>query len=438
MTARRYLFALIDGGGNIPPELSAVHRLVERGHEVTVLAEDSVAGDVRATGATFRRWVRAPNRPDRRPENDPCRDWECAYPWQLVDRLVTRVFVGPAADYARDVSEAVTELRPALVVCSMFCFGGMVAAEAAGLPFYVLLPNIYLLPAAGMPPFGIGLRPAHGAFGRWRDRALNAFIERLWDKKGLAGLNAVRQERGLGPLSHLLDQARLARRQLVMTSPDFDFPATFPAGVRYVGPVLDDPTWAEATSWTPPQGTEPLVLVAMSSTFQNQVGCLQRVIDALATLPVRVVVTTGPAIDPAALQRTPNATVVASAPHGQVLEHASVVVTHGGHGTVMKALVAGVPMIVLPHGRDQTDTAVRVAVRGAGITLKRTAGGRTIHTAVRTVLQNRSYAAAARQLGVSIRRDSASGALVHELEDGVSTEQGAVDEAPITPTWRRA
>jgi hypothetical protein len=43
MRPRRYLLALVDGGGNVPPELSAARRLVERGHSVTVLAEDSVS-----------------------------------------------------------------------------------------------------------------------------------------------------------------------------------------------------------------------------------------------------------------------------------------------------------------------------------------------------------------------------------------------------------
>jgi glycine/D-amino acid oxidase-like deaminating enzyme len=147
MKVRSYLFALVDGGGNVSPELSAARRLVERGHAVTVLAEDSVALDVLATGAVLRRWVRAPNRPNRRPEHDPCRDWECKYPWQLVERLTRTLFVGPAGRYAEDVRDAIGDVRPDLVICSMFCMGGMVAAEAAGLPFDVLLPNIYLLPA---------------------------------------------------------------------------------------------------------------------------------------------------------------------------------------------------------------------------------------------------------------------------------------------------
>src|SRR5262245_51170122 len=156
MRTRRYLFALVDAGGNVPPELGAVRRLVERGHAVTVLAEDSVASDVHATGATLRRWVHAPNRPDRRPENDPARDWECKYPWQLVDRLIATMLVGPAPRYARDVDAVLGQVRPDLVVCSMFCMGGMAAAEGAGIPFDVLLPNIYLFPAPGMPPFGLG------------------------------------------------------------------------------------------------------------------------------------------------------------------------------------------------------------------------------------------------------------------------------------------
>jgi MGT family glycosyltransferase len=417
MKVRRYLFALVDGGGNVPPELSAARRLVERGHAVTVLAEDSVALDVEATGAALRRWGRAPNRPDRRPEHDPCRDWECKYPWQLVERLTRTLVIGPADRYAEDVRDAIGDVRPGLVICSMFCMGGMVAAEAADIPFDVLLPNIYPLPAKGIPPFGIGLRPARSAAGRLRDRAINGFVNRLWDAKGLEGLNALRQRHGLPPLAHFLDQVHRARRELVLTSADFDFPGTLPAGGRYVGPVLDDPAWAERAPWNPPAGADPLVLVAMSSTFQDQIGCLQRVVDALRTLQVRGLVTTGPAFDAAALQPPPNITVVPSAPHRPVLQHAALVITHGGHGTVMKALAAGVPMVILPHGRDQADTATRVTERGAGITLNRSAAPGAIARAVRHVLEDRAYRVAADRLGDVVRRDAGSDALVRELEE---------------------
>src|SRR5262245_29495572 len=329
MKPHRYLFAIVDGGGNVPPELGAARRLVDRGHSVTVLAEDSVAADARATGAAPRRWVRAPNRPDKHPGHDLARDWECRYPWQLVDRLTATMLVGPAPQYAQDVLAAVGETVPDLVVCSMFCLGGMVAAEATGIPFDVAVPNIYPFPAAGLPPFGMGLRPARGPAGRVRDRVLNALAERLWDAKGLAGLNALRWRYKLPPLEHLFDLVGRARRQLVMTSATFDFPANLPGNARYVGPILDEPAWASSAQWRAPGGSNPLVLVALSSTFQDQVGCLQRIVDALSTIPVRAIVTAGPAVDVTVLRPSPNVLVVESAPHRQVLTQAALVITHG-------------------------------------------------------------------------------------------------------------
>lgn len=411
----RYLVAVVDGGGNVPPELHIVRRLVERGHHVVVLAEDSIAQEVAATGATMQRWEKAPNRPNRRPEHDVARDWECPYPWQIADRMLSTLMIGPAPRYADEVMAAIETTRPHLVICSMFCVGAMVAAEAARRPFDVPMANVYPLPAEGMPPFGVGLAPGTGVVGRARDRLINAVSERLWDK-GLPALNTLRAHYGLPSLSRFLDQARRARRHLLMTSPAFDFPGTLPANVRYVGPVLDDPVWADAAEWSPPAGSGPLVLVALSSTFQDQRGCLQRVVDALSTLPVRGLVTTGPAIDPASLTSAPNVSIVERAPHRRVLEHAALLVTHGGHGTAMKGLAAGVPLLVLPHGRDQGDTAIRVTSRGAGLALKNTASSNTIAGAMKRILGDEAYRTSARAIGDAIRRDAQSDVLIRELE----------------------
>jgi MGT family glycosyltransferase len=434
----RYLFAVVDGGGNVPPELSAARRLVKRGHAVTVLAEDSVASEVHATGAALRRWAHAPNRPDRAPDHDPVRDWECKYPWQLLDRLVATLLIGPAGAYAQDVSDAIREARPDLVACSMFCLGGMVAAEAAGIPFDVVLPNVYPFPAPGLPPFGLGLQPARGIAGRFRDRVLNRLGERLWDAKGLAGLNALRHRFDLPPLARFFEQVARARRQLIMTSASFDFPARLPDNARYVGPVLDEPAWAESSRWMAPAGDGPLVLVALSSTFQDQIGCLQRIVDALSGMPVRALVTTGPAVDPTALRPSRNVAIVKNAPHREVLWEAALAITHGGHGTVMKALAAGVPTVVLPHGRDQADTAARVTARGAGVALARTASPGAISRAVQRVLHHDSYRAAARHLAEVIRRDAAANTLMHELEVLTDTDPSRNDANGQAPREQRA
>jgi MGT family glycosyltransferase len=180
--------------------------------------------------------------------------------------------------------------------------------------------------------------------------------------------------------------------------------------------VLDDPAWA-AVGWTPPPGDGPLVLVALSSTFQDQADCLQHIVDALGTLAVRGVVTTGPALDPRRVHAPANVTVVAAAPHSEVLRDAAAIVTHGGHGTVIRALAADVPMVVLHHGRDQADNTARVVARGAGVAVKRTASSAKIAAAVRRVLEDPSYRAGAAALGAIIRQDAASTMLVDELED---------------------
>ena len=414
-THRTYLFALVDGGGTVPPELGTARRLVERGHRVIVLAEDSMAPDVAATGAEYVPWTTAPNRASRLPQDDPYRDWECKTPFQLLDRLLDTQFAGPAAAYAADVTAEIGRRRPDLVVCSMFAAGAMIAAEAAGVPYDVLLCNCYLLPAPGMPPFGLGLRPAKGPLGRLRDRAATGFSGRLW-ARGLPRINEVRAAYGLGPITDFFEPFGHARRVLVLTSQDFDFPAQLPDHVRYVGPVLDDPTWA-AGGWTPPPGDEPLVLVGLSSTFQDQIGTLERIIAGLATLPVRAVVTTGPAIDPAEVDAPEGIRVVRSAPHSEVLEQAAAVITHGGHGTVARALAAGVPVVVMHHGRDQADNAVRVTTRGAGLSVSRRARPDKIAAAVRRLLDDESFRTNAERLGGAFRRDAASDRLVAELED---------------------
>ena len=406
---RTYLFTLTDAGGTVPPELGVVRRLVERGHRVTVVADDSIADQVQRTGA-----ARLPATPNPAPE---LRDWELKSPMSVARATSEYLMTGPAPGQAADTIAAIDAIGPDLVVTSSVALGAMIGAEARGVPFDILIPNAYPLPAEGMPPFGAGMSPAQGPLGKMRDRAARAASTALIDRFALAKTNALRADHGLHPIAHTWDQMRHARRQLILTSSAFDFPAELPANARYVGPILDDPAWADGDgARTPPDGDGRLVLVAMSSTFQDHVDCMQRITNALGSLPVRGLVTTGPAVDPDALRAPANVAVVASAPHQLVLPHADLVVTHGGHGTVIKALAAGVPLVILHHGRDQADNAVRVTSRGAGVAVPRTASAQRIARAVTDVLGDPAYRRSAARLGEAITRDAESGMLVSELE----------------------
>jgi MGT family glycosyltransferase len=434
----RYLFTMTDAGGNVPPELSVARGLAERGHDITILGDPTIAEEAAAIGARFRTWQDGRRRESRLREDDLIRDYELRTPAQQVG-LMREILFGWAPGYVTDTArELQSERYDALVSC-FFLVGAQIAAEAHGLPYAVLVPNLWGEPRTGLPPFGPGLQPARGPLGRGRDALMTRFAERLWNK-ALPELNALRHAHRLAPVNGPFEQFHRADRLLVLSSEAFDFPAhNMPANLRYVGPLLDDPTWVQP--WTPPAGDEPLVLVALSTTFQDHERTLQRIVEALDGLPVRGVVTTGPALDPQTVPAPRNVQIVRSAPHAAVLREAAVVVTHAGHGTVMKALAAGVPMVCLPMGRDQNDNAARVVAHRAGLRLRRNAAPATIARAVRRLIAEPVFAESAQRLGDAIRADAERGAAVQELEGITRTPSRQVRSraaASVQETSQRA
>ena len=429
MTERkRYLFAIIDGGGTVPADTSVIRAMVRQGHDVRVLADRVLAPDIEATGAEHVPWTRAPQRPDLDPRSMIAKDWDAKSPFEAFARVRDGAMTGPAALFAEDV-RAELRARPAdAVVANFFVFGAQIAAEAEGVPFAFLVSNVLSFPSSRTPPLGPGLKLARGPLGRARDAAIYRVVQRLFDK-GLDPLNEARRAHGLEPIASVLESFERADRLLLMTSRAFEYESfTPPPNVRVTGPRLDDPAWAG--DWSPPPGDDPLVLVGMSSTFMDHRDVLQRAASALGELPVRGLLTTGPAIGVDELDAPPNVTVVERAPHSEVLRHAAAIVTHGGHGTVIKALAAGVPLVVLPLGRDQLDNAERVRHHGAGLRLKPKADPARIAAAVRRVLDEPSFGAAARRLADAIAAETAEDRAVAELEALARTRAPEGGSAP--------
>jgi UDP:flavonoid glycosyltransferase YjiC (YdhE family) len=140
------------------------------------------------------------------------------------------------------------------------------------------------------------------------------------------------------------------------------------------------------------------------------------VIEALSTLPVRAVVTVGRMLDGGEVTATDNVVVVASAPHGEILRDASLAVSHCGHGTTMKTLAAGVPMVCIPMGRDQNDTAARVVHHGAGVRLSPNASVAKIRHRIQLVLGDDGFRTNASRLGSAITSEALTSNCVSELQ----------------------
>lgn len=401
----RFLLAVIDGGGTVPPAMGLAAELVRRGHAVHVLADPTIEQLATSAGCDFTPWRDAPHVNSRAEQTAMIAAMEGRNPVRAFREI--RQFTGKdmTRRYAGDVVATIGAVSPDAVLADGLP-GILIGAQSTGLPTAALVAQTYMRPTPGLPMMGTGWSPGTGPLRRARDTLVPKAVSWLLDRT-LSRLNAVAASYGEPPLRDVFESWDRCTRVLVMTSPSFDFvPPRLPANVRYVGPQLDDPVWA-ASDWDR-LWTDPLVLVATSSIFQHQVGLLQRIAWALGQLPVHGLMTTGTAVDPAEIDAPSNVEVVRAAPHSRILPKTSVVITHAGHGTTMKALAAGVPLVCMPMGRDQKDNTVRALRYGAGVRLNERSSPDKIAAAVAEVLNHPHYAAAARDLADILAYEAAT------------------------------
>jgi MGT family glycosyltransferase len=246
------------------------------------------------------------------------------------------------------------------------CWGASAAAEAWGGPWAQWWPYPLPLSSRDVPPFGPGLAPAGGAAGRLRDRVLRRVLEPPVARASLPAVNAVRARAGVAPLAQVDDLFSRPPLLLAMTAEPLEYPRSdWPASVVMVGPCAFDPP-GEAPDWLGAID-RPLVLVSTSSEFQDDGRLVTTALEALADEDVFVVATV-PASDPPRAVPA-NARVERFVAHGPLLARAACAITHGGAGATQKALAAGVPVCVVPFGRDQLEVARRVEVARAGTRL---------------------------------------------------------------------
>lgn len=403
----RFLLATIDGGGTAPPAMGIAGELIGRGHAVTVVADPTLEEPARAAGCAFRPWRAAPSIGSVAEQSELTRRVESGSPRERL--AVARDFLlAGTPGWAHDVAAAADRCRVDAVLAGAAVPGIVLGGLVSGRPTAALMANVDMRPTPGVPLMGTGWSPARGPAARLRDAVAPRLALRATALLR-PRVNPVLASAGLPPVRHVFELLDRCAEVLVLTSPSFDLPApALPPNVRYVGPRLDDPSWATAASddWRP-DGAGPLVLVGTSSVAQRGTAdLLRRVTTALGLLPVRAVVTTGRALDPAEVPGAPGVRVVRAAPHAAVLAEAAVVLTHAGHGTTIKALAAGVPLVCVPLGRDQKDNTVRVLRLGAGVRLPADAPAGRIAEAVREVLDVPRYREAARRFAATLAEEA--------------------------------
>lgn len=367
------LFVTWDGGGNVPPALGIAAELSQRGSRVRFLGHPTQRPAIEAAGFTIE-------------------EFEHAKKWSVLDPMpgirAPLAYAGVFTDrgMGQDVVASVEREPTDTVIIDGLLVGAMQGAHRADIPYTVLVHTLY------------------GVMHQTLNRGPLALIAKA---------------KGLNPAALY----RAADRILAVTLEGLDGKHD---GVDYVGPVL--PTRAPAEHVLPDTeprqsvygdnrgshdaASAPVVLVSLSTTYiDGQREALQRILDALAPLPVHALVTTGPAVHPSELRPPENSEVHRYVPHDRLMPAASVVVTHGGHATAMLALAHDLPLLVIPMNPifDQPVIGRVIAEQKAGLTVGKKASVAEIRGALERLLADASsYREAAGRLGADVRaRDGA-------------------------------
>jgi UDP:flavonoid glycosyltransferase YjiC (YdhE family) len=438
----RFLFAMFQGGGNVPLIMPIVSELVSRGHEVRILAGpgirpvarsgrvgDSIDRGARPVSEGFLRRITDSGATFVPLSEPPTNPYVTAPPLRglLFGWMPTR-FVPIASSHARttlwssvwasNLIEQVRQTPVDAVVADYWLLGALAGAEAVGVPRAVIVHNAFPPNAAGQPPKGSGLLPARSPLARLRQALWQWAYVRVWLRDGLPAHNRARAEVGLTPLRSPFHEYDRAARVLVTGIESFDFPARLAQNVRYVGVPIDD-KGVERDAWPSPwpaDDVRPLVLVSLSTLDQGQVPVMHRVLEAVGTIQARALVTLGPSLSQAEFRRPPNVVFEAFVPHSAVLPNVAAMVSQCGLGTLSKALMHGVPLVCVPLVGDQPDNAARIAARGAGIRLSPDASAEIISTAISKVLEEPSYREAARRVGRELAQATPEITAANELE----------------------
>ena len=339
----RFLVAAFGDPGHVFPAISLGRALRGRGHEVTIETWEERRGAVEGAGLGFA----AAEEYRMFPPPDPdSADGE------------------HAAEAARALLPLLEEMQPHVVVSDILTLAPSLAAEKAGVPLATLIPHIYPVVEPGLPFFAVGLQPPRTPLGKaaWRagQRALDIGLEH-----GRRDLNRQRQRLDLPPIEHFHGgiSTELA---LVGTFPQLEYPRQWPAGVEITGPMTFEVPHPEIEL---PPGKEPLVLVAPSTAHDSGNHLVRTALTALANEPVRVVATTNRVVPQSPIEVPANAVLVDWLSYSQLMPLASLVISHGGHGTVARALGAGTPVLICPIIGDMSETAMRVSWAKCGLSL---------------------------------------------------------------------
>jgi UDP:flavonoid glycosyltransferase YjiC (YdhE family) len=377
----RVLIVTWQAGGGVPPAVGLGRLLVARGHEAVVLGPRLYQARIERAGCT---WRPIPAEAEFDPSAGRAAEEQRTY--------IRETFLGPAMPAG--VTAEVEAGRPDVLVIDAMLLSTVCAAQMLGLPIAALVHTMHRF---------------HGD-------------PEIWGSWGFDEINELRTGFEQPPISPagdtvFVEMQRRCDRELVVMPAEFDERSDGRPNVVHVGPIFEEP--AAPAEWDLPWAPDdpvPLVVVSLSSQYMHHEEPMERILQALAGLPVHVLATTGLEMDPAEVRVPPGMEVRRYVPHVTVLPHAALVVTHAGTGTLMAAFAHAVPLVCVPLGRDQPGNAVRAAELGVAVSLPSDARPDQIRVAVSEALRSPSLRSSSAWMAAAIAEYGAGSRAVEEVE----------------------
>jgi MGT family glycosyltransferase len=371
---RRILLAAFGDPGHAFPAIALGRELVRRGHTVCIETWDRWQADCEREGMQF-----AP-----------------APIYEVWPRGGAALKPYQAAVRASEQSAAlIRSFDPDVVVADILTVASALAAQIERRPWATLVPHVLPIAEPGFPPYSIGARlpRTHAGERLWR---LFDPLVRKGLEEGRVQLNGARERVGLPPVDRLHGGISRALA-IVATFPHLEYPRRhWDPSVQVTGPLMWEQPFGDVE---PPPGDDPLVLIAPSTAQDREQRMLAAALEGLAGEPVRVLATYNRRPPPSPLEVPPNARLVEWVSYTKTMPMCDAIVCHAGHGTLMRSLASGVPVVACPAAGDMAENAARVAWAGAGVSLpRRLVTARGVRLAVRRVLGEASYSARAREL----------------------------------------
>lgn len=430
--------------GHISPFMAVALELKARGHEVAIYTGETVRAAVEAEGIAVRpfRHIDEPHAYDlvaRMDVADPNKRPKV----REIAAIFREWFAETIPDQIADLEPIVADWRPDVIVTETAMWGPVVVLWGTTKIPVVMMSTMLssLIPGPGAPISALGMPPPRTISQKMLGSLVNV-VTRIAGQPIRRRIDELRAGQGLAPLGCTVNQftARLPL-YFVGNVPEFDFRRSdLPASVHYVGPLQ----WRRMAQPTEPGLLEsipterPWVHVTESTLRYGEPFVLKAAEAGLSDGAYELIMTCGShrAIETRSESRLSEHVHISKwINHDDLLPRCAAMVSTGGAGTVMAAILAGVPQVVIPTAWDKPDNAVRIAESGAGIRLAPSdCTPERLREAVDRVVRDPTYADNARRIRDLLRAapgPAGAAALLEELVLTRHSNKAGMDVATL-------